>query len=156
MARTMETAAAIARPHALGVRPAPGLVELDYGAWTGRAFDALAGDAAWTRWNTQRALAAPPGGEPAVAAQARAVAAMLALADAHPGGRVVAVTHADVLRMLLGHLLGVPLDHLLRLDVDPASVSEVELAPWGARVLRVNDTAGLPPDLPPAAGRAAA
>jgi broad specificity phosphatase PhoE len=46
-----------------------------------------------------------------------------------------------VIKAVLGHLLGVPLDLQHRLEVAPASVSEVELRPWGARVLAVNDAA---------------
>jgi probable phosphoglycerate mutase len=85
-----------------------------------------------------------PGGELALEAQARAVAAALRLAAAHPDdpdARVAAVSHADVIKAVLGHALGIPLDLQHRLEVAPASVSEVELRPWGARVLAVNDAA---------------
>jgi probable phosphoglycerate mutase len=84
---------------------------------------------------------ARPGGELALEAQARAVGAVLRLAAEHPDGCVAAVSHADVIKAVLGHLLGVPLDLQHRLEVAPASVSEAELRPWGARVLAVNDAA---------------
>jgi probable phosphoglycerate mutase len=141
LARAHETAAAIARARGLAVATEPGLAELDFGEWTGRAIDGLGDDPRWPHFNSYRGGTRPPGGELALEAQARAVGAALRLADAHPEGAVVAVSHADVLKAVLGHLLGVPLDLQHRLEIAPASVSEVELAPWGARVLAVNDVA---------------
>jgi broad specificity phosphatase PhoE len=55
------------------------------------------------------------------------------------------VSHADVLKAIVGHLLGIPLDLQQRLEIAPASVTEVELQPWGPRVLRVNATIAASP-----------
>lgn len=141
LARAQETAAALARAHGTPVVTEPGLAELDFGAWTGRAIDGLDAEPGWPHFNRYRSGTRPPGGELALEAQARAVGAALRLAEAHPHGTVAAVSHADVLKAVLGHLLGIALDLQHRLEVAPASVSEVELAPWGARVLAVNDLA---------------
>ena len=140
MARALETAAAVARPHGLPVEVAPGLVELDFGDWTGQAIDGLAGDATWGWFNGNRGGTRIPRGELALEAQARAVAAVLALAARWPDGRVAAVSHADVCRAVVGHLLGIPLDLQHRLEIAPASVAEIELAPWGARLLSLGAT----------------
>jgi broad specificity phosphatase PhoE len=56
----------------------------------------------------------------------------------HPGPTVAAVSHGDVIRGVLLHCLGMPLDHIHRLEVAPASVSVVRLFEWGARVATVN------------------
>ena len=56
---------------------------------------------------------------------------------------MVLVSHSDVLKAVLGHFLGVPTDLQHRLEVAPASVSVLEVHPWGARVERLNDT-GVP------------
>jgi probable phosphoglycerate mutase len=141
LARAQETAAALARAHALPVATEPGLAELDFGAWTGRAIDGLHAEPAWGPFNTYRSGTRPPGGELALEAQARAAGAVLRLAAAHPDAAVAAVSHADVIKAVVGHALGVPLDLQHRLEVGPASVCELELAPWGARVLAVNDLA---------------
>jgi probable phosphoglycerate mutase len=141
MARAQETAAALARAHGVEVGVEPGLAELDFGAWTGRRIDALGDEADWPHFNSYRSGTRVPGGELALEAQARAVGAVLRLAAAHPDARVAAVSHADVIKAVLGHLLGIPLDLQHRLEIAPASVSEVELRPWGARVLAVNDEA---------------
>ncbi len=139
LARALETAAAVARPHALTPTVEPGLAELAFGAWTGRTIDGLRDEPTWTHFNIYRSGTRAPGGELALEAQARAVAAVLRLADQDPDARVAVVSHADVLKAVLGHLLGVPLDLQHRLELAPASVSEVELHPWGARVLTVNE-----------------
>jgi probable phosphoglycerate mutase len=140
LARALETAAALARPHGLPVVAAPGFVEVDYGTWTGRDFATFGDDAAWRAWNAARGVAAVPGGETFAAVQGRAVAAALSLAARHgDDARVAVVSHADVVRAVLGHVLGIAPELQGRLDIEPASVSEVEFAPWGARVVRVND-----------------
>lgn len=140
LARAQETAAAVARAHGLPVEVDPGLLEFHFGDWTGRRIDALGGEPDWSPFNTYRSGTRAPGGELALEAQARAVAAVLRLAARHPGpAAVVAVSHADVIKAVVGHALGVPLDLQHRLDVAPASVCELEFAPWGARVLALND-----------------
>ena len=55
------------------------------------------------------------------------------------GGPVLCVSHCDVIRAVLAHYLGMPQDLLLRLEVAPASVSTVEIGPWGPRILRINE-----------------
>ena len=38
-------------------------------------------------------------------------------------------------------MLGFPLDHMLRFDIAPASVSRIEIGEWGGRVLSLNEVA---------------
>jgi probable phosphoglycerate mutase len=122
------------------VLAAPGLVEVDYGAWTGRDFATFGDDAAWRAWNAARGVAGVPGGETFAAVQGRAMTTALSLAALHgDDARVVAVSHADVVRAVVGHVLGIAPELQGRLEIEPASVSEVEFVPWGARVIRVND-----------------
>ena len=73
--------------------------------------------------------------------QARVVGELLGLRDAHPDATVVVVSHADPIRSALAHFLGVPLDLMLRLSVDPASTSALELGDWGATLRFLNRAA---------------
>ena len=57
--------------------------------------------------------------------------------------RIALVTHADMIRALVARVLGLSLDNLLRFEIDPASVSRIEAGDWGARVLRLNEPAGM-------------
>ena len=138
--RAQETAAALAAGRGLAVGVDPAFVELDFGAWTGRPIDSLADDPHWRRFNTFRSTTAPPGGEPMLLAQSRAVAGLRALADRHVDATVVIVSHADVLRAVVCHFAGMPLDLLLRIEIAPASVSTLALHAWGPVLLGLNAT----------------
>jgi probable phosphoglycerate mutase len=137
--RAYYTAREIAEPHELQVIVEDGLDEVDFGEWTGLGFDALEGDPDWQQWNEARGSARPPTGESMAEAVTRAAAALEKLAHGHGGESIVAVSHCDIIRGLLAHYLGLPLDNLLRFDIDPASVSRLVLGAWGARIVNVNE-----------------
>jgi broad specificity phosphatase PhoE len=137
--RAWYTARDIAEPHDLKVRIVEGLDEVDFGEWSGRSFAELEGDPAWQAWNEARGSARAPGGEAMVEAVARAAAALAEIALEHDGETLVAVSHCDIIRGVIAHHLGLPLDHLLRFDVDPASVSRIAIGDWGARIISVNE-----------------
>jgi probable phosphoglycerate mutase len=52
------------------------------------------------------------------------------------------VSHADPIKALLAHVLGIPLDLFQRLVVTPASISAVAFRRDGATVLTVNSVDG--------------
>jgi broad specificity phosphatase PhoE len=56
---------------------------------------------------------------------------------------MAAVTHADVIRLVLAHYAGVHIDLFQRLIVSPASVSALAVGDRIPRVLRMNDTGSL-------------
>lgn len=137
--RAYYTAREIADQHELKVEIADGLDEIDFGDWTGLSFDALEGEPGWQRWNEARGSARPPGGESMEEAVSRAVLALDRIAADHRDGIVACVSHCDIIRGVIAHHLGLPLDNLLRFDIDPASVSRLVVGEWGARVASVNE-----------------
>jgi broad specificity phosphatase PhoE len=137
--RAWYTARDIAEPHDLKVEIAAGIDEVDFGEWSGRSFAELEGDPAWQAWNEARGSARAPGGETMAEAVARAVAALAEMAREHDGETLVAVSHCDIIRGVIAHHLGLPLDNLLRFDVDPASVSRIAIGAWGARIISMNE-----------------
>jgi probable phosphoglycerate mutase len=139
--RAQETAAAIAaeRRH-LAVETVPALDELDFGDWSGRAFVELEGDPRWATWNESRSTAAAPNGESMAEAQARAWAHIEEVALASSNQTIAMVSHCDIIRAVVAHVLGVSLDHYGRFDIDPASVSRLAVGEWGAKVLSLNET----------------
>lgn len=139
--RARETALPLAERFGQPVVVDAGLDEIDFGAWTGLPFADLDGRPEWDAWNRARGLAACPGGETMLAAQARAVAAMHLLAATHPEGEIVLVSHQDVLKSLVAHLLGAPLDLLHRFALDPAHRVTVVLSNGEALITGIN----LPP-----------
>jgi len=136
--RARETAAYLAEPRGLAVRTSNAFVELDFGDWTGRTIDELTPSAHWQRFNAFRSVTRPPGGELMAEAQLRAVTELRALATPHGEATVAVVSHADVLRGVVGFFAGAPLDLFLRLVIDPASVSTVVLHDWGAELRGLN------------------
>jgi probable phosphomutase (TIGR03848 family) len=139
--RTMETARAVARPHGLPVRRRKGIGEVDYGDWTDQPLGQLRRRKLWSTIQTVPSRVTFPGGESIRGAQARAVDTVEALAADHAGEHVALVSHADIIKAVLAHFLGMPLDCFQRLVIAPASVSIVHLPADGPpAVLACNST----------------
>jgi probable phosphoglycerate mutase len=135
--RARETAGAIALRNGPAVTTDDGLIELDFGEWTGAEIADLADDERWQRFNRFRSGARAPEGESMLDVQHRVVGVLERLGYTSPAGHIAIVSHLDVLRAALCHYLGMPLDHFDRLDLLPASVTILELSEWGARLLRL-------------------
>ncbi len=140
--RARETAEPFAIQAGLPVHLLPALNEIDFGAWTGAGFDRLAGDPHWSAFNSFRSSTRTPGGEIIFEVQARMLAALEELCAFHGDGRVAVFGHGDPLKTVVAHFLGMPLDFITRLNIDPASVSAVRFASWGAKVLFINRRIG--------------
>jgi probable phosphoglycerate mutase len=142
--RARDTADAIGR--ALRLRPivCEALLELDAGEWTGLPFAELRERADWQRFTAHRAVARVPGGECMADVQSRMVREILSLHDVHAHESVAIVGHGDPLRTVLCFVLGMPLDYLSRLEIEPASLSVIEWDAHGVRVRALNDVSFLP------------
>jgi broad specificity phosphatase PhoE len=114
------------------------------GAWEGKSIAELDQLEDFKRFNAYRSTVRAPGGELMLETQTRMVARLAALAHQHPGETIAVVSHGDPLRAVVAHHLGIPLDHLLRFEISPASVSILEAAEWSSRILCLNHTGELP------------
>ena len=141
--RAQETAAPIAVLQGLEVRPAPGIGEVDFGKWTGKKIKKLAKKPEWFRVQVRPSAMQFPAGESFRAMQYRAVEAVETLAAGHPQQTIVLVSHADVIKALAAHYLGLHLDQFQRLVISPASITTLTFTPMGGLVLTLNDTAHL-------------
>lgn len=138
MERTIETAEAIGEGLGIGVTIAEELNELDFGEWTGKTFQELDADANWLPFNVRRSTVRIPGGESMPEVQLRVVRFMLQLHEERSGDQIALVSHGDVIRAALAYWLGLHLDFLVRLEVNPASVSVVRLGDGGPEVAGFN------------------
>lgn len=139
--RTWETATVLAA--ACGLAPPEehqALDEIDFGHWSGKDFETLKGDPLWRRWNTTRSLVRAPGGETMVEVQSRILNLIETLLEIEDGRRIALVSHADVIKAAVSHVLGLSLDAWPRFDVAPASVTTLAIGDWGAKVLTLNAT----------------
>ncbi len=147
--RTQETARIIARPHDLRVRSRRGLGEVDYGDWTDTPLGQLRRRKLWSVIQATPSRVSFPNGESIRGAQARAVEATEALASEHVGEAIICVSHADVLKAVVAHHLGMPLDTFQRLVISPASITILRLPVGGPpALLTINDTGTAGPPLP--------
>lgn len=141
--RALETAAPVAARTGIGVKEDPGLLECDFGEWTGAALADLSGLPQWRTVQHTPSSFRFPGGESFTQMQARMVDALDELRAAHPGSVVVCFSHADPIKAAVAHALGTHLDLFQRIVISPASVSAISYADGQApAVLTVNSTSG--------------
>jgi probable phosphoglycerate mutase len=143
--RTMETAQAIAKHHELEVQPRPGLLEVDYGQWTGEEIKKLAKTKSWSQVQFYPSGAGFPGGETMYEMQTRFVREINGIVAEHPEQTVAIVGHADLIKSAVAHYLGVHLDLFQRIVISTASITTVNFTFMGPRVVCVNDTNHNPP-----------
>lgn len=125
--RTAETAAVIGEALGLTPRIHEGLIEVDYGSWSGRSLPQLRRTKLWRVVQHNPARVEFPGGEKLVDAQRRAVAACEEIAAAAGKRTVVLVSHADIIKTIVSSCLGQPLDLFQRIAIAPGSISAVQL-----------------------------
>jgi probable phosphomutase (TIGR03848 family) len=136
--RTRETAKPIAEALGLKVQAHRGLLECDFGEWTGAELKKLAKLPEWAtvqRWPSGFTF---PGGESFLGMQARIVAAIADLRRRHPGETVVAVSHADPIKAAVADALGTHLDLFQRIVISPCSLTAISYSQGGPYVLAVN------------------
>ncbi|MBC8167548.1 MAG: histidine phosphatase family protein [Bryobacteraceae bacterium] len=138
--RTLETAEAISVAFKLEVEPRLRLIEVDFGDWTGQTFDLLDEDPLWHRYNSLRSITRAPNGEVLLDVQSRMLFELEELRACWPGQTIAVVSHQDAIKAALSHYAGIPLDLFHRFEIQPASVSIVQLAEWGPRILAINNT----------------
>lgn len=115
------------------------LKEIHFGDWENRRWDDIP-RAELDAWAAAPFEHRAPGGESAAAMAARVIAfaADLAAAPPLPEAEWVVVAHQGPLRVLIAHWLELPRDSWLKLPLDFAASSCVELSRHGNRLLWLN------------------
>lgn len=142
--RTLETAQPLAEVHDLIVQVREGLGETRFGEWTGRDLKDLQKEELWPVVQVYPGGARFPGGESLREVQARLVAELDTIRDAHPGEIVAVVSHSDPIKLAAAHYAGLPLDLFQRLTISPASVTAFSFTRYGPRFICLNYTECLP------------
>lgn len=136
--RTMETARPIADRHGLRVQTRRTLGEVEFGRWTDRSFKTLRRTKLWAVVQRFPSGARFPEGESLLEVQHRAVREVELLRAAHPRDSICCVSHADTIRLIVAHYLGVHIDLFQRIEVGPASITIVGVGELGPRIMAVN------------------
>jgi len=142
--RTVETASIIAAPHKLEVHKRDGLKEISHGHWeelTRKEVDLKFPEEA-LEWDKDPYTFAPSGGESGLAVTARALPALIEIVRAHPGGKILVVSHKATIRLLISSLLGFdPRRFRDNLDQSPCALNIVDFKDiTRARLTLFNDT----------------
>ena len=140
MERTFETAKPIAKAFGKSVLKHQGLIEADFGKWTGRKLSELRKLKDWEKVQKNPSLFRFPDGESFMEMQSRMVTTITNICENHRGEIIVAVSHADTIKAFLTAALGTPLDLFQRLHISPCSVSPVIFGTQSPFVLAVNST----------------
>jgi probable phosphoglycerate mutase len=146
LGRAMSTAEAIAAHHTVGVIVEHGLIEMDVGEIDGIPFPEVREKYPefLAMWMSEEGPSHDmPGGESLATVAERAWRTLDSLAARHRGETVVAVTHNFVILTLLAKVMDVELHSFRRLRHSVAAISELDMRPGHARVIRLNDTCHL-------------
>ena len=147
--RARETAAPIAKALKQRVKIDKGLLECDFGDWTGAELSKLMKLPEWSTVQKAPSTFRFPNGESFIEMQTRMVSALDRIRAAHPGGTVVCVSHADPIKAAVAHAMGTHIDLFQRIVIGTCSVSAVAYTGHGPIVLTVNSTGGSLADLRP-------
>ncbi len=140
--RAAETARPIAAALGCRVRVERGLLECDFGEWTGARLSTLRRRRQWRAVLGQPSTFRFPGGESFTEMQTRMVGTLDRLAERHRGESFVAVSHADTIKAAVAATAGIPLDLFQRLVISPCSVTALVRGEGSLHVLCVNATDG--------------
>jgi probable phosphomutase (TIGR03848 family) len=119
--------------------------ECHYGDWTGRPLKRLAKEPLWRVVQAHPGAARFPGedGESIMDMQHRAVTAIMDWNERLGAEAVYMIcSHGDVIKSIVADSLGMHLDMLQRIQVDPCSLTAIRYTPLRPFVLRMNDTGG--------------
>ena len=140
--RARETAKPIAAQRGLKAKIDRGLLECEFGDWTGAQLSKLSKLPEWSTVQRAPSTFRFPNGESFTEMQVRMVSTLDRLRSAHPGGTVVCVSHADPIKAAVAHAVGTHLDLFQRIVISTCSISALAWSPHGPAVLAVNTTAG--------------
>ena len=165
--RAHDTAQIVLRGRNTPLVATDGLREMSFGAWEGLRADEISGlyPEQWAAWVLDAVTGVPAGGGESLGLLQERVVTFLRSAiepgDATQGQpawfnsrtqerdspaqrrSILMVSHGGVIRVLLAHLLDMPLGAYWRFSIRPASVSVLDLYPQGAIADVIGDTAHL-------------
>ncbi len=145
LGRCVATGARIAAATACPSAIHDALADIDYGGWQWKTHGEAEAEAPelFAQWHATPQRVRFPGGESLQDVMVRAADLLRDLLARHQGDTVVLVGHDSSNRVLLAHLLDMPLSLYWRLGQEPCNLTVVEVSGEQAKLLRLNETAHL-------------
>jgi len=128
LVRAMRGAKIVAEPHGLKVISMEELRERNFGIWEGMTFSEIRKryPEEFASWVDDPLNHSPVGGENTIRVRDRVTGALDCILDHHRGGNVLIVAHGGVNRVILSHVMGIPLENIFRIEQDHGAVNIIE------------------------------
>jgi alpha-ribazole phosphatase len=131
LARAVQGAQSICRGRNLSPEIVPEFREINFGLWEGLSFEEIAAHYPQELQNRFQDLAhyRIPGGESLMDVRSRALPRLQEVLAQHSGQSLLLVAHAGINRIILSEALGLPLNHLFRLDQNYGCLNIIDYFP---------------------------
>lgn len=136
--RAVETARHLLDGRRLKIVNAPEVAEIDYGQWIGKTFEEVIPEKAFHVYHKTPRKAQAPGGEHMRDVFRRTIEFIERIRKKHKKGRIAVVSHADVIKTVLVHYLGMDWNDLLKFRIDNTSISLLWFHKDRSRVMAIN------------------
>ncbi len=136
--RAFQTARILSSGRNVKLEKALEIAEIDYGQWVGRTFDEVSQEESFHVYHTHPKDAQAPGGEKMISVATRAIGFIETLRKRHKRGRILVVSHADVIKVILVNYLKIDLNQILKLHIDNSSLSLLWFKENRVRVMAMN------------------
>ena len=126
--RAIKSAELIASPHSLNPIISPSLRERNFGIWEGMSFDEIREKypGEFESWAGNPLKYSPMGGESTLEVRERVINAFENIIGNHNEERIAIVAHGGVNRIVLCHILGIPLENIFRIEQDYGALNIIE------------------------------
>ena len=121
--RCLETVEPLAAARKLKVVTDDRLIEMNYGKWSGKKLKLLSIRPLWRTIQSTPSQVRFPDGESFVEMADRVRNFLDSLRRKYPNDSILLVTHGDITKFIATYFMGLPLDHIQKFIVKPASLS---------------------------------
>jgi alpha-ribazole phosphatase len=126
--RAVRSAEIIAEPHGVTPIQVAALRERNFGIWEGMSFTEIKEKypSEFEAWAGNPLKYNPVGGENTIEVNDRVVVALEEITGRHSGENISIVAHGGVNRIILCHIMGIPLENIFRIEQDYGAVNIIE------------------------------
>lgn len=128
LSRALKSSEIIAKPYNLTPIVITDLRERSFGIWEGMSFNEIREQypEEFEAWANNPLKYSPVGGENTLEVRDRVINALEEIINSHNGKIIAIVAHGGVNRIILCHVIGIPLENIFRIEQDNAAINIIE------------------------------